>query len=124
MSSEFMKSINEDISNNKPLKSIESDYFNLLGYCFIYINILIGIDWSQVIMKGITIKGIYGREMYDTWYKMISLLQSGLDIAPAITHEFSSNDFQKAFEVMREGKSGKVIMHWGLGKLSVSCQHA
>lgn len=71
-----------------------------------------GIDWSQVIMKGITIKGIYGREMYDTWYKMITLLQSGLDITPVITHEFSSRDFQKAFEAMRDGKSGKIIMNW------------
>jgi threonine 3-dehydrogenase len=70
------------------------------------------IDWSQIIMKGITIKGIYGREMYDTWYKMITLLQSGLDITPVITHEFSSHEFKKAFEIMREGNSGKVIMNW------------
>lgn len=71
-----------------------------------------GIDWSQVIMKGLIIKGIYGREMYDTWYKMITMLQSGLNIAPVITHEFSINDYQKAFETMRSGQAGKVIMNW------------
>jgi threonine 3-dehydrogenase len=71
-----------------------------------------GIDWSQVIMKGLTIKGIYGREMYDTWYKMITMLQSGLNIAPVITHEFPIDDFDKAFETMRSGRSGKVIMNW------------
>lgn len=71
-----------------------------------------GIDWSQVIMKGIIIKGIYGREMYDTWYKMITMLQTGLKIEPVITHEFSINDYQKAFDVMRSGESGKVIMNW------------
>lgn len=71
-----------------------------------------GIDWSQIIMKGIIIKGIYGREMYDTWYKMITMLQSGLQIEPVITHEFSINDYQKAFDVMRSGESGKVIMNW------------
>ncbi|RDI42686.1 L-threonine 3-dehydrogenase [Aquicella lusitana] len=71
-----------------------------------------GIDWSQIIMKGIIIKGIYGREMYDTWYKMITMLQSGLDIAPVITHEFSIDEYQQAFETMRSGQSGKVIMNW------------
>lgn len=71
-----------------------------------------GIDWSKLIMKGLTIKGIYGREMYDTWYKMITMLQSGLDIAPVITHEFSIHDYQTAFNTMLSGQSGKVIMHW------------
>jgi len=71
-----------------------------------------GIDWNQVIMKGLIIKGIYGREMYDTWYKMITMLQSGLNIAPVITHEFSVHDYQKAFETMRGGQSGKVILDW------------
>lgn len=71
-----------------------------------------GIDWSQVIMKGITLKGIYGREMYDTWYKMITMLQSGLNIAPVITHEFDIDDYQQAFEIARSGQSGKVIMNW------------
>lgn len=71
-----------------------------------------GIDWSQVIMKGITIKGIYGREMYDTWYKMVTMLQSGLNISPVITHEFAAQDYQQAFETMRSGQSGKVILNW------------
>lgn len=71
-----------------------------------------GIDWSQVIMKGLVIKGIYGREMYDTWYKMITMLQSGLNIAPVITHEFAVDDYEKAFEVMSSGKSGKVVLSW------------
>ncbi len=71
-----------------------------------------GIDWSQIIMKGIIIKGIYGREMYDTWYKMITMLQSGLDISAVITHEFAIDDYQKAFDVMRSGQSGKVMMNW------------
>lgn len=70
------------------------------------------IDWSQIIMKGITIKGVYGREMYDTWYKMITMLQSGLNIAPVITHEFPIHDYEKAFETMRSGSSGKVILNW------------
>lgn len=70
------------------------------------------IDWSKVIMKGITLKGIYGREMYDTWYKMTTMLQSGLNITPVITHEFSYRDFQKAFDIMHSGQSGKVIMNW------------
>lgn len=71
-----------------------------------------GIDWSTVIMKGITIKGIYGREMYDTWYKMITMLQSGLDISAVITHEFSYTDFQRAFNMLDSGKSAKVLINW------------
>jgi len=70
------------------------------------------IDWNQVIFKGLIIKGIYGREMFETWYKMVSLLQSGLDISPVITHRFSVDDFAKGFEVMRSGQSGKVILDW------------
>lgn len=70
------------------------------------------IEWNQVIMKGVKIKGIYGREMFDTWYKMITMLQSGLDISPAITHEFKVDDYQKAFETMASGKSGKIILSW------------
>jgi len=70
------------------------------------------IDWSQVIFKGLTIKGIYGREMYDTWYKMSSMLQSGLNIDPILTHRFSATDFQQGFDVMRSGNSGKVILDW------------
>jgi threonine 3-dehydrogenase len=71
-----------------------------------------GINWSEVIFKGLIIKGIYGREMYDTWYKMISMLQSGLDVSPVITHEFAAEDFQAGFDIMRSGKSGKVILNW------------
>jgi threonine 3-dehydrogenase len=70
------------------------------------------IDWSGVIMKGINIKGIYGREMFETWYKMICMLESGLDISPVITHHFAIDDYEKAFEVMRSGESGKVVMTW------------
>ncbi len=71
-----------------------------------------GIDWSSLIMKGITLKGIYGREMYDTWYKMVTMLQSGLSIEPVITHEFDIDNYQQAFDVMRSGESGKVILNW------------
>lgn len=71
-----------------------------------------GVDWSQIVLKGLTIKGIYGREMYDTWYKMITMLQSGLNIKSIITHEFPVDDFQQAFETMRTGLSGKVILNW------------
>ena len=70
------------------------------------------IDWSQVIFKGLTIKGIYGREMFETWYKMASLIQSGLDITPVITHHYPIDDFQQGFEQMRSGASGKVILNW------------
>ena len=70
------------------------------------------VDWNQVIFKGLVIKGIYGREMFETWYKMVSLLQSGLDISPIITHKFGVDDFQKGFDIMRSGRSGKVILEW------------
>lgn len=70
------------------------------------------IDWSQVIFKGLTIKGIYGREMFETWYKMASLIQSGLDLSPMITHHFNIDDFQQGFDIMRSGQSGKVILNW------------
>ena len=72
----------------------------------------VAIDWNQVIFKGLVIKGIYGREMFETWYKMASLLQSGLDLSPIITHTFSSDDFQKGFDTMGSGQSGKVILDW------------
>ncbi|WP_144392931.1 L-threonine 3-dehydrogenase [Pleionea sediminis] len=71
-----------------------------------------GIDWNQVIFKGLVIKGIYGREMYETWYKMVSMLQSGLDISPIITHQFNIDDFEKGFEIMGSGQSGKVVLDW------------
>ncbi len=70
------------------------------------------IDWNQVIFKGLFIKGIYGREMFETWYKMAALIQSGLDLTPIITHRFSIDEFQQGFDAMRSGKSGKVILNW------------
>lgn len=70
------------------------------------------LDWNQVIFKGLEIKGIYGRQMYETWYKMISMLQSGLDVSPVITHHFDIEDYQQAFEIMASGQSGKVILNW------------
>jgi threonine 3-dehydrogenase len=70
------------------------------------------IDWRQVIFNMLTIKGIYGREMYETWYKMSVMLESGLDIKPVITHRFDHRDFEKGFEIMRSGNSGKVILDW------------
>ncbi len=71
-----------------------------------------GIDWTKVIFKSLLLKGIYGREMFETWYKMMSMLQSGLDVSAVVTHKFPIEDFQKGFDVMREGKSGKVILSW------------
>ncbi|MGS2723363.1 L-threonine 3-dehydrogenase [Porticoccus sp. GXU_MW_L64] len=70
------------------------------------------IDWNQVIFKGLILKGIYGREMFETWYKMSSLIQSGLDLAPIITHHYPVDDFQQGFEMMASGHSGKVILDW------------
>ena len=70
------------------------------------------IDWNQVIFKGLNIKGIYGREMFETWYKMVAMLQSGLDISPIITHHFNIDDFQAGFDAMASGKSGKIILDW------------
>ncbi len=71
-----------------------------------------GIDWDAVVFKGLTLQGIYGRKMYETWYKMTSLLQSGMDISPIITHRFHYTEFQKGFDAMRSGQSGKVILDW------------
>jgi threonine 3-dehydrogenase len=70
------------------------------------------IDWNTVIFSMLTIKGIYGREMYETWYKMTVMLQSGLNIDPIITHRFHYTEFQKGFDVMLSGQSGKVILNW------------
>ena len=70
------------------------------------------IDWNDVIFKMLTIKGIYGREMFETWYKMAALIQSGLDLTPVITHHYPIGDFQKGFEAMLGGQSGKVILDW------------
>jgi len=70
------------------------------------------VPWNNIIMKGLQIKGIYGREMYDTWYKMITMLQSGLNVERVITHEFSIHDYQEAFDVLASGYSGKIILNW------------
>lgn len=72
----------------------------------------IAIDWNTVVFNMLTIKGIYGREMYETWYQMSVLLQSGLDIRPMITHRFHASEFEKGFEVMLSGESGKVVLDW------------
>ncbi len=71
------------------------------------------INWDNVIFKGLIIKGIYGREMFETWYKMISMLQTGLSVAPIITHRFPASEFQKGFDVLQSGEAGKVILDWG-----------
>ncbi|WP_372724603.1 L-threonine 3-dehydrogenase [Novipirellula sp.] len=70
------------------------------------------IDWNTVVFNMLTIKGIYGREMYETWYKMKVLVQSGLDLSPVITHRFSYQEFEQGFDVMMSGQSGKVILNW------------
>ena len=70
------------------------------------------IDWNTVVFNMLTVKGIYGREMYETWYKMTVMLQSGLDIKPVITHRFHYSEFRKAFETMQSGDCGKIILHW------------
>ena len=70
------------------------------------------IDWRTVVFNMLTIKGIYGREMYETWYKMTVMLESGLNIKPVITHRFGYKDFAEAFELMKSGNSGKIILNW------------
>jgi threonine 3-dehydrogenase len=70
------------------------------------------IDWNQVIFKGLEIKGVYGREMFETWYKMAAMLQSGLDLSPILTHRFSVDDYERAFATALSGESGKVILDW------------
>jgi threonine 3-dehydrogenase len=75
----------------------------------------VAIDWNQVIFKGLVIKGIYGREMFETWYKMIAMLQSGLDVTPVITHRFAADDYAAGFDTMLSGRSGKIILDWAAG---------
>ena len=70
------------------------------------------INWDHIIFKGLEIKGIYGRKMFETWYKMIAMLESGLDLSPVLTHHFAVNDYAEAFEIMRSGNSGKIILDW------------
>jgi len=70
------------------------------------------VDWSEIVFKALTIKGVYGREIFETWYKMIAMLQNGLDVSKIITHHFAANDFEKGFAAMKSGTSGKVILDW------------
>jgi threonine 3-dehydrogenase len=70
------------------------------------------IDWDLVVFNGLTIKGIYGREMYETWYKMTTMLQSGLNILPVITHQFPYRQYEEAFHLIKSGQSGKIILNW------------
>ncbi|HYX90881.1 MAG TPA: L-threonine 3-dehydrogenase [Myxococcaceae bacterium] len=72
----------------------------------------VSIDWSQVIFKGLILKGIYGREMFETWYKMASMLTSGLDVSPVLTHRFPADRYLEAFEAMKSGRAGKVVLDW------------
>jgi len=72
----------------------------------------IEVDFGQLVLKAITLKGIYGREMFETWYKMIAMLESGLDVSRIITHRYKADEFQKGFDAMRAGKSGKVVLEW------------
>lgn len=72
----------------------------------------IAIDWDKVIFKGLVLKGIYGREMFETWYKMSSMIRAGLDIAPVITHRYHHTEFAKGFEMMMSGQSGKIVLDW------------
>jgi threonine 3-dehydrogenase len=70
------------------------------------------IDWRTVVFNMLTIKGIYGREMYETWYKMTAMIQSGLDITPVITHHFPYTQFKEGIELMKSGNSGKIVLEW------------
>lgn len=70
------------------------------------------IDWNTIIFKGLTVQGVYGRKMYETWYKMIAMIEGGLDLTPVITHRFNYKDYEKGFAAMNSGKSGKVILDW------------
>ena len=72
----------------------------------------VALDMNQVIFKGLILKGIYGREMFETWYKMSAMLTSGLDVRPVLTHRFAAEEYLKAFETMRSGQSGKVVLDW------------
>lgn len=71
------------------------------------------VDWSRIVFKAITIKGVYGREIFETWYKMIAMLENGLDVRRVITHRFKVDQFEAGFEAMRSGQSGKVVLDWG-----------
>ena len=77
------------------------------------------VDWAKIVFKLITIKGIYGREMFETWYKMIAMLQSGLDVSKIITHRLSAIDYEQGFQTMKSGNSGKVVLGLEQGGLRV-----
>ena len=70
------------------------------------------VDWNKIIFKQLTIKGIYGREMFETWHKMIAMLESGLDVRKVITHRLPAEKFLEGFEIMRRGESGKIVLDW------------
>ena len=70
------------------------------------------VDWSRIVFKALTIKGVYGREIFETWYKMIAMLENGLDVSKVITHRFKATEFEKGFQVMRGGSCGKVVLDW------------
>lgn len=70
------------------------------------------VDWSRIVFKALTIKGVYGREIFETWYKMIAMLENGLDVSAVITHRFAADDYIAAFDIMRSGDSGKVVLDW------------
>ena len=70
------------------------------------------VDWSRIVFKAITVKGVYGREIFGTWYKMIAMLENGLDVSAVITHGFDADDFETGFSTMRLGASGKVVLDW------------
>jgi len=71
------------------------------------------VDWSRIVLKAITLKGVYGREIFETWYKMLAMLENGLDVRPVITHRFGVAEFEAGFAAMRSGQSGKVVLDWG-----------
>jgi threonine 3-dehydrogenase len=70
------------------------------------------VDWSRIVFKAITLKGVYGREIFETWYKMIAMLQNGLDVSSVITHRFAAADYEAGFAAMKSGDSGKVVLDW------------
>ena len=70
------------------------------------------VDWNKIVFNGLTLRGIYGRKMFETWYKMQVMVQSGLDVSPVITHHFNFTDFKEGFELMKSGNSGKIILNW------------
>ena len=70
------------------------------------------IDWNDIIFKGLTLKGIYGRRMFETWYKMTTMLQTGLDVSPVITHEYPASEYEAAFDTLEGGECGKVLLDW------------